>query len=120
MIESVTDPGQAEQAERFVLARLGGREPAAELVADLVLDGRRSAGLSTDEIVTALDALRARGRILVVPHAVADPHLADAVLDVAALVGLEADPSLRAAQRAADAVWSQWIGEFLASHRCGE
>lgn len=117
-----TDQDRRRCAERLIIDRLSRRAPRAQLVADLVLAGRRSGALTTSDITDAIAALRDSGEIVVVEHQVDDPHLQGAILDVAALVEGDDDPIAQSAayeaERAAETVWSQWLAQYLSAHRC--
>lgn len=77
----------------------------------------------------SLDALDAEGRILVRTHSCGDPHMAKVDLRIASLIGSgdapgagrdalpESDP-IHLAVRRDQALWDEWITEFLRNHRC--
>lgn len=110
---------QRGPAER-VLRELAARRPPAALAIEIAAlvggaDPTRSAGI--DAALIELDAEKA---IVVRDHAAPDPHLEGVDLRVIALVDAEAptEAAEEAAIEAAEAVWSDWLRQFLATHRC--
>ena len=63
------------------------------------------------DVSAALQHLIRRGEIIIVTKPAPDPHLIGADLRIAA----RTTPT---AAEAIEAVWHDWLGEFLAQHRC--
>lgn len=101
-----------------VLEALRARSGAARFVREV----HAALGLPEIEgadLERALGELEADGAVIVRDHPCADPHLAGTDLRIVALV--EADSggdAQRQAIEAIDQTWQQWLGEYLASHRC--
>ena len=92
----------------------------AELVSRLAGRLRRQSA-TQDAIEQALTDLERDHAILVREHYCADPHLEGADLRVAAAIGVGNEPSEDPVAQAAaqlDAVWQQWLSEYLGSHSC--
>jgi len=72
------------------------------------------------DIENTLAALEAEGTVVVRDHPCADPHLVGVDLRIVTLVepGVARDARLRAME-AIEQTWERWLGEYLASHRCG-
>lgn len=87
-----------------------GRRAASAL---FVTELRAALGSAWDAggIDAALGRLAASGALVVEAKSVPDPHLADADLRIAA-------PAGDGARAAIDALWRDWLREFLGSHRC--
>jgi DNA-binding Lrp family transcriptional regulator len=87
----------------------------------------RRADVTPELLRRRLDELEAAGRVVVREPPCPDPHLAGADLRIVALVGARAadgpgaagDDPLAAAVGAIEAVWSGWLADYLANHRCG-
>lgn len=112
--------GQRALAAERVLDLLRGRRPPAALVmelAALVGGPLPAASADLDGALTQLDANQA---IVLMDHSAPDPHLEGLDLRAVALVPDEApvEQAVEAARRAADAVWGEWLRQFLATHRC--
>jgi hypothetical protein len=83
------------------------------------------ANVSLDVLEPALEALETAGRALVREQYCGDPHLVGTDLRIVALVnsrlehnGDQADPLSRATADI-EAIWQRWLGDYLATHRCG-
>jgi DNA-binding transcriptional ArsR family regulator len=100
-----------------VLRTLRDRKGKACFVSELVALLRRSS-IGKEELDQAVTALSTEGLVIVRDNFCADPHLAEVDLRVAALVEGGAD-GYAAALHEIDVAWNQWLGEFLANHRCG-
>ncbi len=77
--------------------------------------------VSAEEVERALSELESAARIIVRDHYCADPHMAGIDLRIVGLVqpGGEGDVDAQASAMAdIEATWRQWLGEYLASHRC--
>lgn len=85
---------------------------ATELVADL-----SRIGTDPETAQRSLTSLAESGDVFITSRRPPDRHLASADLRVVAL----ADPSGtdRSALQRADAVWDDFLRQFLAAHRCG-
>lgn len=109
----------------------GGHQPAAERILD-VLQGRRpSAALAMElaatlgaagrtELDPALQFLEAQKSVITEQHAPPDVHLEGCDLRIVALIPGDQIPAqaMQAAHAAAEAVWDDWLRQFLATHRC--
>lgn len=84
-----------------------------ELVASL-----KRLNVSQEELEQVIAQLAAEGSIVVRDNFCADPHLENVDLRVAALVE-DRSEGYAAALHKIDLAWNQWLGEFLANHRCG-
>lgn len=81
----------------------------------------RRANASPDEIERALAELESERIVIVNQGYCADPHLEGTDLRIVALVeAREADQEDPVAQALshADAIWRQWLGDYLATHTC--
>lgn len=103
--------------KQSVLDALGGRGKPALFITELAALLRRS-GVAQAALDQAIAELAATDTLVVRDNFCADPHLATVDLRVAALVPAGAD-GYAAALGNIDLVWNQWLGEFLANHRCG-
>src|SRR5690348_9809269 len=102
-----------------ILQTLQRRQHGAAFVSELAAVVGPSAPAAVEEAIRSLDEQR---RILVADHAAPDVHLESVDLRVVAYVrSSEDEPASedepRAAE-AAEAVWSEWLRAFLATHRC--
>ena len=105
-------------AEQEILQVFERRGTSALFVSEL----QHGVGPAADpqRFSSALERLAARGDILIVAKPAPDPHLADADLRIAAAVA-SAEPRAAAesaAAAAAESAWSDWLRDFLSSHRC--
>ena len=110
---------EQSSAKQSVIEVLSSRGQKA-LFATELLAGLRRFKLSKAEMDQLLAELEADGSVVVRDNFCADPHLAEVDLRVIAL--LEAglgDQAYTAALHEIELAWNQWLGEFLANHRCG-
>jgi hypothetical protein len=106
-------------ARESVIDVLGGRGKKA-LFATELLAGLRRYNLGKEIMDQALVELEADGVVVVRDHFCADPHLAEVDLRVVALLKPASLEVARAeALREIDRAWNEWLGEYLANHRCG-
>ena len=72
------------------------------------------------DVERALGDLEADGAVIVLDYPCADPHLAGTDLRIVALVepGGKTDARLRAME-GIERTWQRWLGDYLATHRCG-
>ena len=108
-----------EDIRTRVLEALRARSSKARFVHEVgaTLD---QSNVALADVERALAGLEADGAVVVRDHACADPHLAGTDLRIVALVEPgEGSAARLAALQAIDATWQQWLGEYLANHRCG-
>lgn len=73
-----------------------------------------------EEMEQALADLQAEGVVMIRDNFCADPHLAGVDLRVVALVeSVDGADAQLSAIREIDSAWDEWLGEYLANHRCG-
>lgn len=106
-------------AERVVSVLLS-RHPPAALAMELSAVMERSSTAGSASLDEALSLLEANRKVIAQDHAAPDPHLEGLDLRAVALVADDVSPeqAVEAARRAADAVWTDWLRQFLATHRC--
>ena len=106
-------------AKRAIIEVLSQRSKKARFMTEVVA-GLRRFNIGKDELEQALAELEASGAVIVRDNFCADPHLADVDLRVAALLddAHGADAQI-AALHEIDLAWNQWLGDYLANHRCG-
>ena len=92
-----------------VLSALGRSHPPALFIGEL------SAAVRSPELEPALAELEAANSVLVFSYPAPDPHLEGLDLRIVALVP-ESDETTAAEAMAT--VWSGWLRQFLANHRC--
>ena len=108
-----------DSAKRAILELLRDRSKRGRFVTEVVASLRRS-GFGQDDVDRALFALQKDGAVMVRDNFCADPHLAKGDLRVAAFVdGAAGADAEGAALHEIDLAWNQWLGEYLANHRCG-
>lgn len=84
-----------------------------------VQDLLRSRRFAAQGVEAAIESLEGEGRVLVRPHSSGDPHLDGVDLRIVALVQKQDDSDgIAAAIGAIETRWQEWLGEFLANHRC--
>ena len=106
-------------AKKAVVDALRQRSKKARFVTEVTASLRRF-NFGKDELERALSDLQAEGVVIVRDNFCADPHLVNVDLRVAALVDKsEGADAQAAALREIDLAWNQWLGEYLANHRCG-
>lgn len=106
-------------AKKAVVDALRQRAQKARFMTEVAASLRRF-NVGKDEMEQALSALQSEGVVIVRDNFCADPHLADVDLRVAALVDEAAGADAQVvALREIDLAWNQWLGEYLANHRCG-
>jgi hypothetical protein len=94
------------------------RRGAALFVSDLRRRFSASANVA-DQLDAALSRLESAGSVLVRDHYCGDPHLEGEDLRVAGLVEqVDGEDPLDRCVRAIEAVWTDWLAEYLANHRC--
>jgi hypothetical protein len=117
----VTVPPPAEdEVEDAIVRQLTTNAAKAAFVAELRL--LAPSGADRDAAFErSLDALERAGRLLVRAHACGDPHMAMIDLRIASLLepgeSAETDPISEAVRRD-QALWDEWITDFLRNHRC--
>jgi len=126
MSEGRSDIGQRDSESRqHGLACLCKRERRALFATELATALRKAHGISVSAMEQALAALAADWTVVIRDHYCADPHLEGADLRVVALVeasvGKGAQGSEEAQMQAIrdiKATWHEWLGEYMANHRC--
>ena len=106
-------------AKKAVIDILRSRSKKARFVTELAAALGRS-NIDKERMEQALFDLQTEGVVMIRDNFCADPHLAGVDLRVVALIGSidGADPQLSAI-REIDSAWDKWLGEYLATHRCG-
>jgi hypothetical protein len=108
-----------DRVKQTIVELLSQRAMQARFMTEIIAALRRLR-VSKDEIEQALGELEAAGVIVLRDHYCADPHLAKVDLRVAALLDRSAGAEAHAASlQRIDLAWNQWLGEYLANHRCG-
>ncbi len=92
-----------------VLSTLQRNRPAALFVSEL------AAKVRSPELEAAIDDLAASRSVMVSSYPPPDPHLEGLDLRIVALVP---DSDEASAVEASSTVWSSWLRQFLANHRC--
>jgi hypothetical protein len=116
-------PAQADDEVRDAIVRqLTTSAARAAFVAELRLPALGAAAADRKTALDrSLDALERDGRVLVRAHSSGDPHMKLLDLRVVSLVeaddGTGRDQINEAVQRD-QALWDEWITEFLRHHRC--
>jgi hypothetical protein len=106
-------------AKKSVIEVLAGHGKKA-LFATQLLAGLRRYNLDKDVMDQALAELEADSVVVLRDHFCADPHLAEVDLRVVALLERSRiEDAYAAALREIDLAWNQWLGEYLANHKCG-
>lgn len=115
----MTSRAETDLAAR-VVDFLASRRPRAAFVTEIAAAIDRGRGTAMPSLDQALQALEASEQIVSLRESAPDPHLDSFDLRVAALVQGEdaAGEATERARAAAYAVWSEWVREFLAHHRC--
>lgn len=111
---------QLAMAER-VVGMLQARRPPAALAMELgALVSRSRDGAAASDLDACLSLLEAEKTIAIEHHPAPDVHLEGCDLRVVALVTHDepAEQAARSAHAAAEAVWDDWLRQFLATHRC--
>jgi hypothetical protein len=110
---------ESVSAKQSVIEVLRGRGKKA-LFATELLAGLRRFSIGMNEMDRALAELEADGVVVLRDNFCADPHLAEVDLRVIALLELGlGDQAHGAALHEIDSAWNNWLGEYLANHRCG-
>ena len=106
-------------ARRAVIDALRNRAKKARFTTELAATLAR-ADIGKEQMEQVLAELEAEGVVMIRDHFCADPHLDGVDLRIVALVenGEGADAHMSAIQEI-DHAWNQWLGEYLANHRCG-
>ena len=116
----MSEPTKANirDARQVVIELLRSRAKKARFTTELAVALQR-ARVGREEMEQALTELETEGVVMIRDHFCADPHLAGVDLRVVALVNSidGADPQLSAI-REIDSAWDNWLGEYLANHRC--
>ncbi len=92
-----------------VLSTLQRNRPAALFVSEL------AAKVRSPELESAIGDLAAARSVMVSSYPPPDPHLESLDLRIVALVS---DSDEASAVEASTTVWSDWLRQFLANHRC--
>jgi hypothetical protein len=109
----------ASELRMSIIALLRHRSKKARFTTELLASLRRT-GVTSEKFEEALAALEAERVVMVRDHFCADPHLAGVDLRVVALVdSVEDGDAQMSAIREIDKAWDQWLGNYLANHRCG-
>jgi hypothetical protein len=95
--------------QEAVLGALGRSHPPALFVGEL------AAKVGSPELEPALAELEASNAVLVSRYPAPDPHLEGLDLRIVALVPAAGESS---AVEASVTLWSDWLRQFLANHRC--
>ncbi|HEX6512711.1 MAG TPA: hypothetical protein VF157_10455 [Chloroflexota bacterium] len=95
--------------EEQVLSALERSHPPALFISEL------AAKVRSPELEPALAGLEANRSVLVSRFPAPDPHLEDLDLRIVALVPPAGESS---ALEASATLWSDWLRQFLANHRC--
>jgi len=110
------DTANAKVAIRNVLR---GRAKKALFVTELAALLRRKK-VGQDEMERALSELQTEGVVIMRDNFCADPHLANVDLRIVAPVDESTGADGHAVALAEiDLAWNEWLGEYLANHRCG-
>lgn len=106
---------RTEAAEAAVVEALsaGSRRACFVTEAQARLRGR---DLSSAQIDEALSAMADSGRVLITPHVATDPHLRGYDFRIVSLLSM--DRTAAAAREEHEALWREWLKEYLRSHRC--
>jgi succinyl-CoA synthetase beta subunit len=113
------DSAATTSVKAALVRLLGARPRKAEFVSQLAGTLRRQAA-TAEGIERALMDLEAEGGLLLREGSCADPHLEGADLRIAALLEADAPHQDAVAQAVTriDAIWNQWLGEYMATHAC--
>jgi hypothetical protein len=108
-----------QELRQTILGLLAGRNKRARFMTELyaALNRHQICRGDADEVLAELERA---GEVMIRDHFCADPHLSGVDLRVIARVEeiSDRDPQL-AAIHVIDEVWTKWLGEYLANHRCG-
>ena len=103
-------------APEQIVQTLEKQRPAALFYSELAAKLNRS-GLTARDLELALAELEAGHKVVSTRYPAPDVHLESMDLRVIALVRDE-DSSGTSPAEASEAVWSDWLRQFLANHRC--
>jgi hypothetical protein len=113
-------PTADDEVKDAIVRQLATNAAKAAFVAELELPGAPGADRAA-ALDRSLESLEQDGRVLVRAHSSGDPHMKLFDLRIVTLLepgdGGDADPVHEAVKRD-QALWDEWITEFLRSHRC--
>ncbi len=126
MSKERADVGQRDsEIRQNVLACLRKRERRALFVTELTAALRKAHGTSASDVERTFAALEADWTVVIRDHYCADPHLEDADLRVVALVEYSVGACAQGGEdaqmqaiREIEAIWHEWLAEYMANHRC--
>jgi hypothetical protein len=109
---------QMSDAKKVISELFESRAKKAYFISEVraLLQGAR---IGADEIELALRDLETEGAVIIRDHFCADPHLDGIDLRIVAVVDKteSTNPELSAIHEI-DKAWDQWLGSYLANHRC--